>query len=639
MTVHYTPYLEKPPLYLAILLASDSPLEMDHPPCKQEQCGDKCPASGLDAAIAKLRLAALMWQAFTAEQLRAAGLGRRSFRLEEEEASASNRESEGCGGWSGTATIKVHVIRTHYSVAELREPDLAQQNPAGTKRDKLHEIFSEALKAHGGPFNPACRPIVAGLILDSHYDPPTVSVSDVTGAMAMSTPSDVPTTLPMHPVPTPVPSQRRKEGLILAHAALGSHDPSGLSLGIFGSHLCYSWPSSLSEIPSCLLDTTQPPADAVGNDCGECESFWEACCVGQGAFLHEVGHAFGAPHSSGVMVRGYSPDWAKCFLARTAARLSKGRTRPPVVPVVPEETENECFWDVRDMLRFAMLEHFGSPKLKTPVEDGDAEKCLDAPYFEHSVGMGEDCNRLVIKCEAGIAQLYLNGKLEKGHGSPSIAHPLPEVHFTYEGLMKSVPGFDMTRTLSVEVLALNGRRRKVSNVWSLFSSAASEIRVPGTDIILRKRGISCSGSTGEDDDEGEWHWTVLLKKHACLSTSIEDNTNDTTTSKPTHRLVRATKLSVRVGCALDGAIVHYSDGTSVPCGPRGPEGRDPPMGGHQSRRLVLPRGVDIVKVAVTRAEGSDSTCLFGLRVWLANGKAMGALNCKAVGRVVETLGM
>jgi hypothetical protein len=45
---------------------------------------------------------------------------------------------------------------------------------------------------------------------------------------------------------------------------------------------------------------------------------WEACSVDQGALLHEVGHAFGSLHTTGIMARGYSQHWPKNFLSRTA---------------------------------------------------------------------------------------------------------------------------------------------------------------------------------------------------------------------------------------------------------------------------------------------------------------------------------
>jgi hypothetical protein len=93
---------------------------------------------------------------------------------------------------------------------------------------------------------------------------------------------------------------------------------------------------------------------------------------------------------------------------------------------------------------------------------------------------------------------------------------------------------------------------------------------------------------------------------------------------------------VRVGVMLDGAVVYYHDGTKIPCGPRGVGGEDPSMGGHQARKIALPEGVEISKVAVTtNDEGHE---LYGLRIWLSNGKAMGALNYKRAQSKVHTLG-
>lgn len=129
------------------------------------------------------------------------------------------------------STAKIHLIRTEKTVAELRDVQLAQQNEHGSGRDELHAIFSQALKAHGGVFQIAACPVVAGMILDSHFS--------------------------------------ATKNMILGHAALGAHNPHGLSLGMMGSHLTHSWPRFFEEIPSCLLDTTKP-GDTVGNDNGEC---------------------------------------------------------------------------------------------------------------------------------------------------------------------------------------------------------------------------------------------------------------------------------------------------------------------------------------------------------------------------------
>ena len=166
------------------------------------------------------------------------------------------------------------------------------------------DYFLAALRGYGGPFTSSVRPVVAGLILDSHYSP--------------------------------------TQDMILAHAALGCSNLNGISLGMLGSHLTYSWPRFLEEVTSCLLDTTVP-GDNVGNDNNECGTCWEACSIGQGAFLHEVGHAFGASYSSGIMRRGYAQHWPRNFLTQTAFCSS---TKCAGVLVIDGETNNRAQWDL-----------------------------------------------------------------------------------------------------------------------------------------------------------------------------------------------------------------------------------------------------------------------------------------------------
>lgn len=449
------------------------------------------------------------------------------------------------------STAKVHLICTEKTVAELRDLELAQQNPNGTERDELHQIFSAALQAYGGPFVSQAKPVVAGLILDSKYE--------------------------------------ARKDMILAHAALGAHNANGLSLGIFGSHLTYSWPRFVEEVPDCLLDVT-PPGNQVGNDNGECMSLWEACCVGQGAFLHEVGHAFSAPHTTGIMARGYPRDWAKCFLSKTADCLHAGTKG--IEPVTPE-TPNNCHWDIRDQLRFVNLPQFRLPS--DPVVN------WDVPTFEI---IDEDgTSKVAITCEAGIGQLLFNGAAE---GTPSTTSPETKIVYSFEELESR---FDMEKPLQAEVIAMNGKHL-TRDVCKLFLSL-SYIRVPGSSMRLQKRSVG-----SENVEKSHWQWGVMLKK----KTRGGD-------------LISASKLDLKVGCVLDGVIVHYRDGSEVPCGPRGPRGKDLNMGGHQGRKIALPRKVDIVKVAVARRHNE----LVGIRVWLSNGKAMGALN-KSDSDSVEVLG-
>jgi hypothetical protein len=198
--VGYVPLLQNPPHHLANMVAKDSPLMIDCPPHKGG--GMSSAHSDLDAAIAKLRMTAYMWQAMTAEDLRSKDLGRRTFRLDEEwTADTVSRDFLNarlidrldCEG-AMRSTARVHVVRSEKTVKELRDANVAQQNPSAQKDGALFDYFQQALQQAGGPFVAGACPVVAGLILDSHYDV----------------------------------SQK----LIVGHAALGCHKPEGLSLGM-----------------------------------------------------------------------------------------------------------------------------------------------------------------------------------------------------------------------------------------------------------------------------------------------------------------------------------------------------------------------------------------------------------------------
>jgi hypothetical protein len=572
ISLRYVPLLQTPPLHLAIMIAKDSPLLIDCPPAKFG--GISSAHSSLDAAIAKFRMSAYMWQALTAEDLRAKGLGRRAFRIEEEWTTDTLTQRSLLSPTMNTVP-KVHLIRTDKTVAELRDANLAQQNPRARQADDLHTIFTNALLAHGAPFTTHARPIVAGLILDSHYN--------FTGSTT---------------------TNNNNETYILAHAALGNHDPSGLSLGMFGSHLTYAWPRFMEEIPACLLDAT-PPGDTVGNDNGECNTLWQACAVGQGAFLHEVGHALGAPHTEGIMLRGYSPNWPRAFLGGVRTREGKGGVEAVMEAVVPE-TGHECRWAVSDALRFRALRHFWMP--------GDVELSKEVPSV--SVGESEDGGLdgmcLEVACEAGIARVVFSpkGRADEGDDKVSIANPVKALRYLRGDLAKR---FAAGKPLGLEVTAMNGKQYSIGNVWDLFRNRSS-IQVPGTNIKLLKQSVS----GGRFADGDSWTWAVMLKKR--------DSDGN---------LVDASKIDIRVGCSLDGAVVYYKDGTKIPCGPRGRNGNDPHMGGHQARKMALPQGVEVSKVGVTR----ENMALEGLRMWLSNGKAMGALNCRQDEAKVEMLGM
>lgn len=461
MELNYVPLLQTPPLHLAIMIAKDSPLLIDCPPNKRGAISSA--HSDLDAAVKKFRMTAYMWQALTAEDLRSKHLGRRSFRLEEEWAdeTLSREFLKNPTVTRMSSTAKIHLIRSEKTVAEIRDAQVAQQNEQGQRRDDLHKYFEESLKKHGGPFTASAHPIVAGLILDSSFS--------------------------------------AEQNLILGHAALGCSNTQGLSLGVFGSHLTYSWPRFLEEVPGSLLDYAIP-GDTVGNDNNECGTMWEACSIGQGAFLHEVGHAFGCPHSSGIMERGYAQDWPKVFLGGTSY-CSAMKTQG--VTVVHGKTPNNCTWDLSDALSFSVLPHFSHP-MDPPFS---TENLKIEPTALVVVEDGqEDALKLVISSPAQICQVKFNGAPEP---DLSITSTVRELQFTMAELEAR---FGRTDSLTLDVLGKNGKSRKIGNVWRLFSNV-SFIRIPGSSVVLQKRSVMSENQEAYyNSTKGKWEWAVLLNE-------------------------------------------------------------------------------------------------------------------------------
>jgi hypothetical protein len=466
LNITYIPLLQTPPLHLSIMLAKDSPLLIDCPLHKRG--GISSAHSDLDAAINKFRMTAYMWQALTAEDMRSKGLGRRSFRIEEEWATETlSREfqqmSYEASGNHMRSTAKIHIIRSDKTVAELRDAQIAQQNPRARRKEDLFKFFNAALKAHGGPFVSSAHPVVAGLILDSAYS--------------------------------------IEQNLILGHAALGCSNPSGISLGMFGSHLTYSWPRFLEEVPSCLLDTAVP-GDTVSNDNGECVTLWEACSIGQGAFLHEVGHAFGAPHTSGIMERGYAQDWPKNFLSHTAYCA---HTKTNGAAVIDGETDNDARWDLSDALSFKVLPHFRLPSDEILTQEiRNSEPSVQVVYEDEQ----DDFLRLVIGSPAHIACVKFDGVAEL---EPTIATPVSKLQYTMDELETR---YERSKPLTLTVLGMNGKSRVIGNVWKLFSNV-SFIRVPGSTILLQKRSVMSKRFEEAKDDsqiKNAWQWAVLLNE-------------------------------------------------------------------------------------------------------------------------------
>ncbi|ODQ56121.1 hypothetical protein SAICODRAFT_86701 [Saitoella complicata NRRL Y-17804] len=348
LNVSYLPLTQNPPLHLAILVAKDSPHKFDTMPNRGP--------NDLEEAKKKLRMAGYLWQSFTAEQMHRNGMGRRTFRLDEEWGLDTLSSPPAL-----RQTARIHVIRTDKTTAELRHPNRAQQNPQGNDTGALFGITLDALRAAGIPFTNG-KVWVACLLLDAHWD----------------------------------------GKLITAHAALGG-GAGDTQLGIFGSHTLWSWPSQLSHVIPAFTDTFRTDTRYVANDANECGTVWECANIGIGAFMHEVGHALTCPHQpDGVMLRDYV-RLNRTFCVGEAPGVARGREKGKRVV----GREEECWWHRLDIMRFRYHPLFRLPGEGAPIND-------QGPTY-HPVEHG-----VQVTSNAGISlvEIYVDGRFRAHHEFP-----------------------------------------------------------------------------------------------------------------------------------------------------------------------------------------------------------------------------
>ncbi|KAK0648796.1 putative peptidase family-domain-containing protein [Cercophora newfieldiana] len=420
LTVHMIPPINSPPLQLAILLAKDSPATFDAVPARIEREGN-----GLETAIRKFRMAAYLWQAFTAEQMYRNKLGRRVFRFEEEwTAGTSNQRDREFGTMRSEA--RIHIIRSDKTLAQLRHLDCAQQNPKAADQGALYGITADAVKQYFKPL-PGQKQYVSVLLLDSHWD--------------------------------------NGSKTILGHAALGGN-AGDLQLAIFGSHCLQSYPTSFEEVVPAFSDCTPTDTSFVGNDCNEAGSSWEAANIGIGAHLHETGHLFGLPHrEGGVMARGYV-TLNRSFLAREAYST---RTRSKGGPVFQDD---ECIWHRLDCLQFRSHPCFrlpNDPPLNPddsvhawPVEGGNimATAATGISYLE-IYGEGDDV------CRNWIEYPSENGGVQR------------QLLLSDQELRGRLPEEKRKGVLKVSIKSFGGGGLEIDDFKRLCSSKESSLRLPG----------------------------------------------------------------------------------------------------------------------------------------------------------------
>lgn len=308
-----------PPLQLAILVAKDSPCTFDYAPTRIR--GEE---NSLGKAICKFRTAAYLWQSFTAEQMEKNGLGRRTFRFDEEWTNGTSHPRDFSESVM-RSEARVHIIRTDKTVAEIRDLENAQQNPDTSKKNQLVDVVSAALRDYFR-MAPGQKQYVATLILDSHWD--------------------------------------TKEKMITDHTAFGGQVGDDLHLAMFGSHFFRYYPLTISEVVQAFRDCSPTDLKVFIDEANVAGTAWEAAAYGIGAHLHEVGHLLGSPRQEkGVMARNFV-TLSRAFMIREAYST---RTKSKGGPVDPKD---EPTWHRLDLLRYRFHPLFRNARDKPPHPDG-----------------------------------------------------------------------------------------------------------------------------------------------------------------------------------------------------------------------------------------------------------------------------
>ncbi|EHY55392.1 hypothetical protein HRR83_008835 [Exophiala dermatitidis] len=513
--LNYLPLNNAPPLQLVILAGKDSPCTYDAVPQRIQNEGND-----LQMAIRKFRMAAHLWQAFTAEQMYRQKFGRRCFRFEEEwqTGTLSMRDWE-------TNRLKnetrVHVIRSDKTTAELRDLQYAQQYGPAEKKGDLYSIAAEAVKKYYN-IRPGQKQYVACLLLDAHWD------------------SEV--------------------GTIRGHAALGGTGDD-LGLAIFGSQALQSYPSCIEEVVPAFTDCTPTDTRFVANDCNECGSSWEAANIGIGAHLHEVGHLFGCPHQeNGVMLRDY------VRLNRTFVISEAYSTRTKSQGLKVCRLEDECGWHRLDVLRFRH-----HPCFKLP---GDEPLSQDDSIQYFPVGNG----RIICSAATGISfvEIWIEGDdlcrhwIDFNNADPRLNSLPRQVTLVETDIRGRLPEDKRKAKLSLTIFCGGSRNEKIEDLDELLSKKYIVNLPPLRQAPKRDEGLTMNAYNNMLNIHKSFDSRLGFKSKKLGQSALEG-------SQPEELILDCaniqTKLlrSVRVyhGYALDGIEFRYEDGHSQLFGKRG----------------------------------------------------------------------
>lgn len=404
LTLFFNPLPENKPVHLCVVVGKNSNGGYDMPRYKLQ----KGQVANLATAIQRVKVAARMMQAFTQDEFHRKGLSNRSFQFVEESV-----HHQGIFGYNVDLPqphheVKIHVLRSPKTVAELRNPDYAQQNPNAKDNGfcfshAIDLVEKSDLIQRYRQTGTAIQ--CAVMYLDSHWD----------------------------------------GQLISTHAALGGGTGS-VKMAVFGSHGLHSYPLTFPQISPSFADATHLTTKEVANDCNQCGTSWECLNICMGAFMHEIGHLFGSPHQvDGVMLRDYI-WWNRSFMTREAQCLRENTSGAVIGN--NGSWPKECHWNIMDLMRYLYHDSFSIPVDKsdssfsksfvTTMQPDSSYKNRDVPQMY--VSGPKD---VVIKSSSGIFMVEVCGQdlaryhidyYPKSYGGAGLQH---EITLNFDDLLQN----------------------------------------------------------------------------------------------------------------------------------------------------------------------------------------------------------
>ncbi|KAG5421454.1 hypothetical protein I9W82_000545 [Candida metapsilosis] len=421
LALKFNPLPENKPVHMCLIRAKDSPCVFDMPQYRLAR-GEQ---PNLESAIKKLKVAGRLMQAYTQDEMRTLGFSNRTFQFVEETTHDQNIFGYNVQSPTPHQEVKVHVLVSPKTVAELRSPDLAQQNPSAKDSGGLFNHAIDLIQKsplYDGKSGTAVQ--CAVMFIDSTYD--------------------------------------KRNNLILTHAALGGGN-GGVKLAIFGSHGLHSYPRNFPSVTPSFLDSTKLSTNEVANDANECGTSWECLNICLGAFMHEIGHLLGCPHQvDGVMLRDYV-WWNRSFMTReleclrthSAGAIVDGNGQWPKV----------CHWNQLDLIRFLFHDSFSLPIDKFPKVHSTTRK-PDSSYTDSAVpsSYAMPGNGAIILSDPGIFMAEIvDGDLTRYHepylpleyGGPGLVHRCQINYNEYLAKLRSAK-HDAKENYKVRVMSLAG---------------------------------------------------------------------------------------------------------------------------------------------------------------------------------------